>query len=265
MNWYKQSQQSLKELYDEAMSYWDISTKNMSEEEREAFYAKIKETDDRLRSKYKEYPDFEEKIRSGKGHEVSPMHFLDYHQTGSINMDAYDNYEKEGGLSWIGDTERYSEIVHKEKYGDETIEFRKESPSEENRLKYVKKDADGEILRDEKGLAILLSPEETKEKGYPMYPTSIAAFNEAGQPIGFASDEWGTDGIWVEGPYQKKGIGTELLYLFRQQFNPERRIGQMTPQGQRMTKSYHKKLVQEALRRGEEVPEHVIDFYRDKI
>ena len=81
-----------------------------------------------------------------------------------------------------------------------------------------------------------------QDHNLPMFETTVVAYHND-QPIGHASDEWGADGVWVEGNYQKLGIGTHLLFLFRQQFKSKRKIGQMTPTGQYMTRSYYRNYV----------------------
>ena len=196
-------------------------------------------------------------IQEGKGHQVTPINFLDYHNTGQIQDSAYNMYGTKEGVEWLGKKEKYPILLKKEQYGDEEIEFRQEGT--EN--KYVKTDENDEIIRDKKGLAVLMSDEEIREKGLPVYDTTITAFNSQGEPIGWASDEFGADGVWVIKDYQGKGIGTDLLYEFKKQFRPGRRIGQMTNSGRSMAKSYHKKLVEEALRQGKEVPKEILQHY----
>tara|TARA_Y100000310_G_scaffold180635_1_gene180552 strand:+ start:13366 stop:13878 length:513 start_codon:yes stop_codon:yes gene_type:complete len=166
-------------------------------------------------------------------------------------------YEDEKGVSWLGEKEKYPILVKKEDYGGEEIEFRKK----DEEVFYTKTDENNEIVRDEKGMATYLSKEEMQEKGLPSTSTSITAFNSKGTPIGWASSEFGADGVWVIKDYQGKGIGTDLLYEFRKQYKPKRRIGQMTGSGQKMTRSYHKKLVEEALREGKNVPQEVLEEY----
>lgn len=50
------------------------------------------------------------------------------------------------------------------------------------------------------------------------------------------------DGVWVDPRYQKLGIGTYLLHLFRRQFANDRQIGDMTELGEKMVRRYHRKL-----------------------
>lgn len=90
----------------------------------------------------------------------------------------------------------------------------------------------------------MLTPEEVKEKGLPETETTVVALNEAGEPIGWASDEFGSDGIWVVDEYQRKGIGTELLDLFRSQYASDRQLGQMTDAGAELARAYHRRLVE---------------------
>ena len=163
--------------------------------------------------------------------------FLKYHYTGYIDSNAYKDYEKTGGLSWVGDTSKYPALLETKQFNNLTIEFRQTG----NKLQYVKTNDDG-IVRDQKGLATYISDQEIQERGLNTHDTSIAAFHN-NVPIALASNEWGADGIWVEKEYQQQGIGTYLLHIFRQQFNPDRQIGQMTPAGYEMAKSYYRNYV----------------------
>lgn len=198
-----------------------------------------------------------EAIIDDRAHEVGSNDFLSYHQTGGISEDAYDNYGSIEGISWLGKPEDYPYLLKSQKFGDETIEFRQKR--EKN--KYVRHDDNDEIARDNKGLALYLTDEEVLAKGYPLYDPGVTAFNEAGQPIGFASNEFGATGVWVVKDYQRSGIGTDLMYEFRKQVKPKKRIGQMTPSGESMTRSYHKRLVEEALAQGKKIPTHILEEY----
>ena len=196
-------------------------------------------------------------IEEGRPHEVPWQHFIDYHRTGGIAPNAYEQYETMEGISWLGGKEKHPIFVKKQRFGDEEIEFRKSGEE----VFYVKMDEQEEVVRDKEGNVVYLSPEEIKERGLPETDSTITAFNEAGQPIGWVSSEFGADGVWVVKEYQGRGIGTDLLYEFRKQFPSKRRIGQMTPQGMDMTKAYHRRLVQEALKNNQHVPQEVLEEY----
>ncbi len=166
--------------------------------------------------------------------ETDKEDFFNHHYTGFIPSSAYERYEAEGGLSWLGSKSRYHKLIHKEKVGNFDVEFRKSGEV----LGYVKHDENDEIARDERGLALSMSPEEIDKKGYPKEDQTIVAFVDD-KPIGFISNEFGAVGVWVELPYQKIGIGTKLLYLYMKE-NPKvisgkNKIGQMTEKGIGMT------------------------------
>ena len=95
---------------------------------------------------------------------------------------------------------------------------------------------------NEDGEPVYRTDEEMIAEELPLYDTSIIAFHD-GNPIAHASNEWGTDGVWVERPYQRLGIGTYMLHLLRKQFKPDRRIGQMTDAGEQMARSYYRNYV----------------------
>jgi len=167
--------------------------------------------------------------------------FMQYHQTGSIPFGAYEQYRTLEGISWLGTKERYPTLLSMMKVNGELIEIR----AEVSEARYVKHDKDRNIVRDERGDAIMLTPEEAAAKGLCSHQFSIAAFNERGQPVGWASDEFGTDGIWVAEEYQNKGIGSELLYTFRRFYPPKRRMGQMTYSGCKLAEAYYRRLEKE--------------------
>ena len=169
--------------------------------------------------------------------------FLKHHKTGWIPAKSYEQYEKEGGLSWLGKKEEYPVLIDKGQYGPFQVEFRQSGKG----VFYTKTDDEGDIVRDPKtGLAMTMSPEEIKEKGLRETESTIVAFVND-KPIGHASNEFGTIGVWVEGPYQKQGIGSDLMVKFMEQ-NPEflrgQKIGQMTDAGINMSLSAYDKLAQ---------------------
>jgi hypothetical protein len=170
----------------------------------------------------------------------SKEYFLKFHKTGTISPSAYKTYEKEGGLAWLGDKSKHPILLTTKQYGPYEVEFRQSGEP----LQYTKIDDEGEIVRDERGMALIFSPEEMKERGLRPFDATIVAFI-GNKPIGFASNEWGAAGVWVEGPYQKLGIGSDLLVMFMED-NPrflsgKSHIGQMTHAGEKMTlKAYDK-------------------------
>lgn len=173
--------------------------------------------------------------------------FLKHHDTGYIPSDAYKNYEETGGLSWLGEKSKYKVLLDKKQHGQYEVEYRQTG----DRNVYVKYN-DLKAERDADGNLVYMSPEEIRAGEYPEFDTSIVAFIND-KPIGLASNEFGAVGIWVEGPYQKLGIGTELLEKHIEQRPRVKRgaakIGQMTDAGRMMTRSYFRKM---ALKHGED-------------
>lgn len=171
----------------------------------------------------------------------SEQAFLDYHITGHIPSHAYENSEKPHGLDYLGSPTRYPTLLDTMTVSGETIQFR----ARYEPLIYSKHDDDGEIIRDSEGMAIRMTPEEVQAAGLLTEDEIIVAFNSAGEPIGLASDEWGTDGIWVTKPYQGHGIGVKLLRLHRKRFPSTRKIGQATNAGYNMAASYYRSIEKE--------------------
>ncbi len=170
--------------------------------------------------------------------------FLKHHYTGHIEPYAYEKYEKEGGLAWLGNPSEYPVLLSSKQYGKYHVEFRQSGEAK----RYVKHDSDGEIVRDQNGMAIYMTPDEMKQQNKRATDETIVAFAN-GKPIGHASNEWGAAGVWVEKPYQGLGIGSDLLVMFMKE-NPEfmsgeNKIGQMTPAGKKMTLSAYDKIAKE--------------------
>ena len=98
-----------------------------------------------------------------------------------------------------------------------------------------------EHKRDPNGELIYKTDEEVLAQGSQLYEVSIVAF-DGDNAIGLASDEWGTDGIWVVDDYQKMGIGVYLLTELRKNFPKDRKMGQMTDAGSQLARSYYRNL-----------------------
>ncbi len=163
--------------------------------------------------------------------------FMKLHKTGSIPSNVYLDYEKYDGLDWINPKD-YSNIIAKRDFKGKEIEFRKSGVKN----KYVKQ-VDDEIVRDEQGNATYLTNKEMRERNLPTEDQTIAVFYND-HPIGLASNEFGSVGIWVIKDFQNKGIGTMLSRIFMKQ-NPHMKLGQMTAAGDNLArnvwKSFQKK------------------------
>lgn len=186
-----------------------------------------------------------DEIKNEKGkspEQLDQDRFLRHHYTGFIRSDAYKQYEKEGGLGWLGKKSKYPIVLTQGGFGPYSVEFR--TSGEESR--YVKDNDKGDIMRDEKGEPIYMSADEIKAAGLPALDTTIVAYVED-KPIGLASNEFGAVGIWVEGPYQKFGIGTALLEMhldMRPRVKTGKsKIGQSTNAGLNLMRAYHRKMV----------------------
>jgi len=175
--------------------------------------------------------------------------FIRYHYTGHIDSEAY-NYNTVESLSWLR-PEAYKIFVKTISTKKGVIQFRKSG----EKLQYCRHNpvveidgvpTGGDIERDPiTGLALHLTDAEIAAKGLPKTDTSIIAFNDKNQAVGFASNEFGADGVWVVDEYQKLGIGVELLSELRKQFPPERKMGQMTEAGVALAKAYYRRIKQE--------------------
>jgi GNAT superfamily N-acetyltransferase len=173
--------------------------------------------------------------------ETTADEFLQHHQTGNIRAGAYDKYEEEGGLAWLGPPSKRPIVVNTKRYGEHTVTFRQSG----EKIKYTATDEEGHVKYGDDGLALYMTDDEIAAKGKPVHDQTIVAYI-GDTPVGFVSNEWGTIGVWVEGPYQRLGIGSDLMIMYMEN-NPqylrgERKIGQMTQPGQRMARTVYKKL-----------------------
>ena len=157
--------------------------------------------------------------------------YIAKHKTGSIASDAYARMTKD--LSWLGDKEKYGELVKTVELKGEKYEFRK--TGEVNR--YTKHDENDEIVRGPDGHAQMMTPEEIDAEGLTKHDQTIAVFH-GDKAVAFAANEFGTTGIFVQHDYQRRGLGKELLTTFRKE-NPKLKLGQMTPQGEELVRKAH--------------------------
>lgn len=162
--------------------------------------------------------------------------FIKKHKTGWIESRAYKDYEAPGGMGWLGSKDKFGVLVATEDFGGTKVEFRQTGEE----LKYVKHDANDNIVRDVNGDAEYLTPIEVMNKGLARTDKTIAAFVND-KPIGAVSDEFGAVGIFLEGEYQRKGIGTNLLRRYMEA-HPKSKIGQMTDSGEALTRNLYREL-----------------------
>jgi len=187
--------------------------------------------------------------------EMTQDEFLSYHHTGNISIGAYEKYKTVDGLSWLK-KEEYPILYSVKEFGGKLIEFRKSG----EKLKFVRHDENDEIARGPDGLALFLTDDEALQKGYKIVDTTIVAF-DGDTAIGWVSDEWGTDGVWVIDDYQHLGIGTYLLYEMRKNWDYSRKIGQMTGAGKQLARSLYRRYIEEALSKGIDVSDDVLKDY----
>jgi len=187
--------------------------------------------------------------------QLTQQDFMDYHYTGFIESNAYEQYRTTEGLNWLKKSQ-HPELYSIKNFGKYTVEFRRTGEN----LQYVKHDKSGNIMRDEKGDAKYLSQQEMIDRGLALKDQSIVAFIGE-DAIGWVSNEFGATGVWVVEEYQKLGIGSYMLFEFRKTMKPTSKIGQMTESGINLVKAHHKKLVEEALNEGKEVPQEVLNDY----
>lgn len=168
----------------------------------------------------------------------SAEEFVKYHKTGSIPSGTYDD-----SLSSL----RESNLLKKENNPIRVGEVNGYEIRESGKPnKYTKTDGKGNIVRDKEGNATFLSSSEMRTKRLPETDTTIVAY-DGETPIGYVMDSFGSPEVVVAKDYQGKGIGTGLLEKWLLKFPPGKKIGQMTPEGEAMTRSLYKKLYNKAV------------------
>ena len=163
--------------------------------------------------------------------DMSEKEFMKHHHTGYIDKEAYSDTTKPGNERWKDQSKRdLPKLIDTQTFNGKNVEFRKSI--EEN--KYVKHDSNGEIVRNEKGLATLMTRNAMRKKGLPLYIQTIFVFHND-EYIGLAGNALGAIGVWIRDDYQGTGIGSHLLKLFMEE-NPHMQIGQMTDMGYGMAR-----------------------------
>lgn len=183
---------------------------------------------------------------------MNPAHYTFNEYLGVINpkeishpAGAYSNY-RAMDFSHEKKTQEYSNLVRQFLRFGIHFEIR-EKQIDRWALQYSKQDDAGNIVRDEKGLAVALTMEEKQEQIQPRFRYEHGLFDVTnGRLIAETQDEWGCLLIMSDPNYRKFGLGHELL---AEQFRmyPSRDSGGMTPDGYRCSFKAHQKLVREYL------------------
>lgn len=194
--------------------------------------------------------------------------FIKHHRTGFIPSEAYQDYQKPGGLSWLGgpkvepitslSDEDYRVVMDRKSDGTPRYfigDARSNNARALTNLHDTPESATQEMLQtinQRRGVGrskdeiyqeilppIVGKDGRTFEVRRSKDGTSVAF--DGDKPVGFSSNEFGTAGVWVEGPHQGQGIGSELLTRFMRE-HPNMKIGQMTPAGEKMSRAAYRKL-----------------------
>lgn len=118
-------------------------------------------------------------------------------------------------------------------------------------MKYVKHDAQDEIVRGPDGMALYMEPEEIQAMipANRRWDYSFTIYNAEGDPVASAQNEWGAVLWMVAQEYRGFGLGV-LLGQLTQHYHPERDSGGFTPDGWQNTMMVHRSLVQKYLQSG---------------
>lgn len=135
--------------------------------------------------------------------------------------------------------------------------YKREIKLGEESRRYSKTDEFGEILRDEKGLAIPADESDyanmrnrlKKEGKLEIEIDFIAYHRDENLIVGIAQDEWNCVLVSVLKEYQGNGIGDTLMDLYMHYY-PHKSTGGVTPQGQEALKRFHTRQVKKYLQNG---------------
>ncbi len=174
--------------------------------------------------------------------EMSEDEFVDFHNTGYISPDSYTQTSLGDMQKWAPDKDKYPILLTTMQFGDLEVGFRQ--TGEEN--KYVKQDTEGEIVRDEQGMALYLSEEEMLARGLPLHSETIGFF-VGDIRIGWIGDSFGATELFVADEFKNRGIGSTALKMWLEMY-PRRRkkpMGQMTPAGEGALRKTHRMFTDE--------------------
>jgi polyhydroxyalkanoate synthesis regulator phasin len=169
-------------------------------------------------------------------------------------------YSIEDGEPWY-----YNDIndgtwqrIKNQKINNLNIEYyKKEIKIGQKGRQYSKTDKEGNIIRDEKGMAIPADEtdyekmrQELKKQGKIESEIHFIAYHrDENLIIGSVQDEWGCVLISVLKEYQGNGIGETLIDLYRHYY-PYKPTGGVTSQGESSLRRFHTRQVKKYLQNG---------------
>jgi len=265
-----QSPENWRYLFNEYYNLMRLGNQRSPEEQQ--IFEKIKNELDEIDKKQLEHQErdtlynnlAEELIKSGKPEQVPSRYFLNYHRTGSISGNPYSQYTDDPeGLNWLN-PDKFNIHIKDIERNKLNFELKAEKQLKTKYRGHYDENGFWEYERDENNQLVPLSEEEVLRKPEP-YEITLALFHN-GKIVGFAADEFGASGVYLQKPYQGMGLGTLLLHEFLKitgRLQRGNKMGQMTSWGSYATKNLHKQIVEEALQEGKNVPEKVLNEYLD--
>ena len=113
---------------------------------------------------------------------------------------------------------------------------------------YNRRDQDGEIVRDDKGMALQYSDAEIKDLGLRPHEFSLAVFCN-NKRVAYAEDEWGAMLIVVAREYRGLGLGP-LVGKFARSLEPAKPSGGFTNRGYNNLIKIHGEMVRDTMQDG---------------
>jgi hypothetical protein len=133
------------------------------------------------------------------------------------------------------------------KHGSIYVKYYIDNGSGFKNNQYVKHGEDGEIMRDDNQMAVLMTKDEIAKAGYT-YDRNVIAVHD-NKTIGSAQDEWGCVLVYVVKELKGIGIGQQLTTFYRSYY-PNKTSGGTTSGGYHNLKKYHKSQIKLYSRNG---------------
>jgi hypothetical protein len=163
-----------------------------------------------------------------------------------------DKYHPSDAYDWPaskmnGKREEYPILLFRKKIKGISFEFRKEVIDRYATSKFVKVDADKQIVRINNEVQYF-TPEEVAKLGYRQYDYNFSVF-DGEQQVAVTQDEWGCILVATAQEYRGFGLGPIVMKM-AWEAEPGKDTGGCTPKGARVTKRVHDEFVREYLRKG---------------
>lgn len=188
--------------------------------------------------------------RNKTNQEVDPA-LLTFEEWAKV-VDAYKSHPSSAYESNVAEMNEYSDgvsgypkLIQRIRRNGLNFELRMKSESRQ----YCKRDTTGEYLRDDQNALVYYTNEEIEKLGWPSHEYSFAIFDDKGQRVAKAQDEWGCVLVATAREYRQFGFG-DILGRVVYSVYPGKTTGGTTSAGFSALRRLHREFVADALRQG---------------